>query len=413
MLLPNCPRRLPVELLLALALGAAVASCDGTVFHLDCSRDSCVTGARCCGGLTCVGGQCLPSASSLDGGALPTRLVILPGSATLEAGTCKGFVVEAKDGRGVRYSLSVPIALSASSDQGQFFSELTCSKALSKVQMAAGETSAPFWYRELRSGAVELVAAAEGLTPGRSALACKPRPASQLVILGSQVRTLKGQCSQPVDVETRDDLGNPSPLAQTTVVALNAPQDTEVYGNGTCSNNALSSQVLPAGASRASFSYRAWSIGYLQLTATSDAGLGTGRRVDEVTDTACASAGTGSCDSSSECCGGSVCHQPADGGVGTCCQQSNGSCKASSECCSGQCVNGVCAGSCEGTGLFCAGDSSCCSGLSCQLPTFGTAGQCCSPTAGACRADLDCCSGWCGGGLCQPESCPRSGSPCL
>jgi hypothetical protein len=119
----------------------------------------------------------------------------------------------------------------------------------------------------------------------------------------------------------------------------------------------------------------------------------------------CVAALDGYCNSNSDCCPGTVCHDSRGSGKYCDSPQPGDPCSMDGECAplKGVCQNNAC---CLPLGSACY-QSGCCSGLACEPPKIGSSDEiCCVPLRTACSQASDCCILYTGGAAaCQGNKC--------
>ncbi len=207
--------------------------------------------------------------------AAPDRLVFTTSPQSLAAGTCSGAaMVEARDAYGNVAPVATPtsVALSASPPAGfAFFDAAGCGGApAGSASVAAGASSATFWFRGTLAGPVTVTAAAAGIPTAATQLeAIAPAAPERLVFTSPAQAVTAGACSAPATLEARDAYGNVAPVAALTSVALSAlpPGGFQLFDASGCGGAAVGAVSIAAGAPGASFWFRGTVAGAVAVTA--------------------------------------------------------------------------------------------------------------------------------------------------
>jgi hypothetical protein len=209
------------------------------------------------------------------GPAAADRLVFATAPQAVTAGSCSAAVtVEARDLQGnvAPVAALTSVALSAAPGTGfAFFDAAGCGGTpVTSVDLAAGASSATFWFRGTAAGTVTVTATGAGIptaaTQAETILSVAP---DRLVFTSAPQTVTAGSCSSAV-LETRDVQGNPTPAAALTPVALSAAPGTgfAFFDSAGCGGAPVSSVDLAAGASSTTFWFRGTAAGGVTVTAT-------------------------------------------------------------------------------------------------------------------------------------------------
>lgn len=193
------------------------------------------------------------------------------------AGSCSAdVVVEVRDASGFSTTVTAPATVSLTANPAAgvtLYDDAACTNAVTQVALAAGTGSARLYFRGTAVGMVTVDAQSPGLAPAQQVETVTAGPPAQLVFVTPPQTVGAGMCSAVATVEARDAFGNPAPNAAARTLALSAapPAGVTFFSDPGCST-ASASVGLPAGATQASFFFRATQVGTLTLTAAS-AGL--------------------------------------------------------------------------------------------------------------------------------------------
>ncbi len=141
-------------------------------------------------------------------GAVALAFVTAP--QTVGAGTCSSLVtVEVEDAAPLPFPVAAAtdVALSSTSASALFFSDAACTSAVTTVTVAAGASSAGFYFRDTLAGAETLTAATAGLASATQPEAVLAGPAAALTVSNYPSPTRAG-AQHSFDVTLTDAYGN-------------------------------------------------------------------------------------------------------------------------------------------------------------------------------------------------------------
>lgn len=206
----------------------------------------------------------------------PTQLAFttLPRAALSSSCSAK-LNLEVQDAAGYASPLTAPaeIALSAAPSSAAFYSDSSCSTAVTKLSLAKETTGASFYFKGSQAGKFEITAAAGQLTPAKQSASIAAGPPVRLSFV-TQSRTVQaGICSPVVAVSTLDSSGNVSPLTQAATLTLSSAPSVGFgfFSDSSCftSTNQISMNV---GDSQANFYFKGTTAQQVTVTVTPPAG---------------------------------------------------------------------------------------------------------------------------------------------
>ncbi|MBX7100903.1 MAG: hypothetical protein K1X89_24525 [Myxococcaceae bacterium] len=158
----------------------------------------------------------------------PTTLVFVTPPRTATAGSCSGVLtVQAQDGFGNPsvVAAAASIAVTPSPSGGvTFYSDGSCTLAVTAVTLAAGADSASFHFRSTAAGTLQLTATTQGWTAAQSEVV-QPGPASQLTF--DPIASPQGnRAAFSVSLRARDAWGNLTPAFTGPATLLMSPSGT-------------------------------------------------------------------------------------------------------------------------------------------------------------------------------------------
>ncbi|MGC4116414.1 MAG: PKD domain-containing protein [Myxococcales bacterium] len=267
----------PVDTLVPISLAA---SAPGTAFFSDAACTSAVAGARFDPGssrsgffaqatvagplvlLATVGGWVPASQTETVEPEAPARVVVASAAQNLLVGGCSAPVLaQIKDRFGNLSPLSPasPFKLAATPAAGlTFFADSQCSTELTgPLPVGPSGDQASFHFLSTRAGAVSVTVSLAELIPASQCQTLVAAPPDHLALLTDAQTVTAGACSAPVEVESRDAFGNPSPAVADTLLHLeSAPVDRlGLFADASCAVRATE-RVLAAGSSRLRFYFK-------------------------------------------------------------------------------------------------------------------------------------------------------------
>src|SRR5439155_4163809 len=110
------------------------------------------------------------------------------------------------------------VTRTASSGPGTFYSGSGCSTVVASVTIAAGASSAGFYFKDTKAGTSTLTAAASGLTSGTQAETINAASPSKLAFTTAGQTVVAGTCSTIATVQSQDGFNNPSNVTAATAL---------------------------------------------------------------------------------------------------------------------------------------------------------------------------------------------------
>ena len=205
----------------------------------------------------------------------PDRLVFTTAPITATAGSCSSaLTVEARDAYGNVAPVAALTAVSLGAAPGtgfSFFGAAGCGAGpVTSVDVAAGASSATFWFRGTAAGVVTVTATGAGIpTVATQPETILPDAPDRLVFTTAPQTLVAGTCSGAATVEALDVHGNVAPVAGLTNVALSAAPGTgfAFFDTAGCGGAPVASVDLAAGAATKTFWFRGTASGTETVTA--------------------------------------------------------------------------------------------------------------------------------------------------
>lgn len=192
--------------------------------------------------------------------AAADRLIFVPASGNLTAGTCSGAVtLERRDPFSnlvTSGALNVTLSENTSSTAFEFHAVAGCGDAASaSTSIPDGSSSVQVFFAAQRAEVVNVGATGTGITTnGAYALTVDAASASQLVFTTTPISVAVGVCSAVLTVQRQDAFGNAVPVAGNTAVAFaDDGVGFDFHLASDCSDGATTSGTMLGGASTSSF----------------------------------------------------------------------------------------------------------------------------------------------------------------
>lgn len=209
--------------------------------------------------------------------AKPTALVFTTPARTALAGICSGaMTVEARalgSVTTVASATQVDLVATAPDTEFKFYSNNNCSTSATQVTIAAGQSTATFYFTGTKVGTVGVTASNPSVATSANQDATITAAApSKLQFLTGQHSVKAGVCSPVVTFQTTDAYGNVSAVAANKAVSLSAtgtPADPNFrfFSDEFCTAN-VTSVTVASGQSTASFYFKGEKARTATITAT-------------------------------------------------------------------------------------------------------------------------------------------------
>ena len=171
----------------------ALESCSDQV-DLNCD------GKKGCEASSCAANACIG----------PPAALALTVPSGLSAGTCTSATVQVKDASGsvTRVAAPLPVNLLAAPTGGiAFFLDPQCTTPVTSPTISSNESTTGFYILGQVAGNVTVTASATGLTSASRVVAVGPGAGNRLIFTSTAQTPVAGACSQPVQVQSKDALG--------------------------------------------------------------------------------------------------------------------------------------------------------------------------------------------------------------
>lgn len=204
-----------------------------------------------------------------------TASFAIEGPSPLAAGAVGGpFTVFSKNAYGVTVPSSATMNATLTSSHGSSgafdtVADGSFGRNSLELVLSQGDQSATFYYKDAVSGNLTLSATA-GTIKGTLHTTIKPGEATQISFITSPPSLMRGQASDPVQIEARDAFGNRTTVTELLSIELSTTSQDALFAltNG----QSITTLSIPAGESEASFIYTDMLAGSPTVTATTSIG---------------------------------------------------------------------------------------------------------------------------------------------
>ena len=178
-------------------------------------------------------------------------------SPRIPVGTCVGPVpLETRAEAGPRaVTAPVTVNLSVSPASAEFFSDATCTTAVTSVEVRAGAGDARFYFRPTQVGQLRISVAAEGMRGDSQGYDVEAEEPVALDFITPPQTVAEDTCSKPFAVQLQDAFGNRARVKAETSLQLLAtpPGSVTFYAEPGCTGAAITATSIPANGDSAIF----------------------------------------------------------------------------------------------------------------------------------------------------------------
>jgi len=204
--------------------------------------------------------------------AAPNRIGFSTTAQSVEVGACSAITtVQVRDafGNPSPVAANTDITLTGSSANITFHSNAGCTSPVTSVAVAAGQSSASFYFKDTAVENVTITAASQGLLNGTQQQTITPLQPTALAFSTGVQTVQANNCSGIVRVEAQAQ-GAPTTVSSSTLVTLSANPSTgfTFFSNANCTG-AITEVTIQTGQSNAAFYFRSTKAGTVTLTAAS------------------------------------------------------------------------------------------------------------------------------------------------
>ncbi|HVE84331.1 MAG TPA: PKD domain-containing protein, partial [Myxococcales bacterium] len=189
----------------------------------------------------------------------PAELRFSSAAQRLTAGACSGLAtVDVYDASGnpTSFSAGATVSLSSTSGTLRFYSNATCTTAITSVAVAAGGSQAGFYFRDTTAGTWQTTATSGALTPANQSQIIDPAAPARVAFVTTAQTVTAGGCSGAATIHVQDQYGNDSAAGAATALTLSSTSVAGAfYTSGACST-LLTSPSVAAGTFTFTLYYR-------------------------------------------------------------------------------------------------------------------------------------------------------------
>ena len=203
------------------------------------------------------------------------RMAFTSAAQTITAGDCAPLpaVFQLQDGNNAVYTAAASTVLSLGGSSGfTFFSDATCTTAITSVTVPAGGTGGQYYWRGTTAGSVYIYVQGSYYDWTYQYQTVNAGPPSQIAFTTSAATVTAGACSPQANLAIQDVYGNASNITGATAVVISLSgslSGTTFYSDAACTLGITGVSVQP-GRNTASFYWKGITPGSDVLTATGD-----------------------------------------------------------------------------------------------------------------------------------------------
>lgn len=211
-------------------------------------------------------------------GQLSVTITIGPGATlsisanatTSTAVDCLPYVTTMSDAYGnvANAPSDLAVGLGGAGTSGAFYSNTTCTSAITSVTLMSGTPSATYYYKKTVPGTTTLLATRSGKTTGQRDVTVVTGPPAQLAYTVFSTPISPSSC-RGYTVQLRDGSGNAVSSPGSLDIAPSDGQSGTFYSNSTCTTVVPNTFAIPSGQNAASFYYKQATSGTHTIALTS------------------------------------------------------------------------------------------------------------------------------------------------
>lgn len=188
---------------------------------------------------------------------------------TIHANECSSSPVtfNVVDAFGNETSLGSGATVNLVSSNVQFYSDASCSSAITQISLNSGDSAGAFFVSSNLAGSQTFTVSGSAMNSDSQVLTVLPAAAGKLAITTSPYNLVAGTCSGAVVVQSRDLFNNINAVTTDTTVSL-AGTGLTFYLDSACSTSAVSTVILANGTSNSTFYFRGTTAGSIPLVAS-------------------------------------------------------------------------------------------------------------------------------------------------
>jgi len=204
--------------------------------------------------------------------AAPARLVFTTTAQTANAGSCSAVMtVELRDGfdNVAPAQAAITVSLSSSAGTSAFFSDPSCSSAVSSRPIAVNATQASFYFKDSAAGSPTVTASSGTLTSAtQQVTVVAGNNATKLAFITSAQTLTAGACSSAVTLQSQNSSGTPTNVTSATVIGLSSTSGGNIFYSTAGCSNVVTSVTMASGTNQVSFYFKDTVAGTPTLTAS-------------------------------------------------------------------------------------------------------------------------------------------------
>jgi hypothetical protein len=177
--------------------------------------------------------------------------------------------IQDPSGNRVAVAEAVAVTVAATPPSAVFFSDATCSTALTSVGVDAGKSGAEVYFRATQVGPLQISTSATSLSGASQTNTVDPAQPVALTFVTPPRSASVDRCSDAVTVQTRDAFDNPASVRAETFVQLqaNPAKGIKLYARPDCTGPVITRAPIAASGNSTSVYFKASRPGTVALNA--------------------------------------------------------------------------------------------------------------------------------------------------
>lgn len=210
---------------------------------------------------------------------VPAELFFVSAEQTMDVKNCSaGASIGVKDTFGNTTTAVSPITVTLTGDSVAFYSDSSCSTAITSSTILAGQGQTQFWFKPSKAGSIVVSGTSAGLTTANQTETVAPGVPAKLAIATPAQTVRSGECSAATTLQVQDAYGNGTP-AVTNISANLLGSNYVFYSDASCSTVATSLSI-GVGATSSQFWFKGDALGTTTIMAVAS-GLAPNATQDE------------------------------------------------------------------------------------------------------------------------------------
>lgn len=199
----------------------------------------------------------------------PASMAFTTAARSAGAGACSAVLnVRLRDAQGNTANATTATTLNLAAASGTtFFSDATCATTVTNRVIAIGSNNTNFYARRATAGPDTVTVTATGLGSVNQTFTVTTNAASQMAFATPSRTSTAGECSEAIELQTRDNFDNQSAVSTARTVALTSSSPTSVFYSDPSCTAAITTLPFASGQNSSTFYFRGTAVGTPTLTA--------------------------------------------------------------------------------------------------------------------------------------------------